>query len=242
MSTNAERSLIISYLTMRRLIGGLGIMLPFIVVAGGLVLGQADLQVSISAYYYTNMRDFYVGILSAIALFLLSYRGYERIDDVVSTLGGVCALGLIIFPTALYSGQSVKVGVFSLPDETSQLLHVFCGALFFLSLSFTSTFLFTRHTPGVLGKAKRRRNVIYRWCGVIMLLSVACIPVYTAFFQKTGLQGVYPILMLETIASIAFGTSWLVKGSTLFRDDRKVHPSGKPSSRNKSVHHILDLN
>lgn len=222
MSMNSERSLIISYLMMRRLIGGLGILLPLIVVIGGIALGQTSPQMSISAYYYTSMRDCFVGILSGIAFFLLSYRGYERIDDVVSTLAGTFALGLILFPTSTFSGQPVRTGVFLFAEDVSQIFHVAFGGLFFLSLSFMSIFLFTRHTPGILGKEKRRRNTIYRWCGAVMILAVACIPFYTLFLREAILDSACPILILETAASLAFGVSWMVKGNTLFKDNRKA--------------------
>ena len=107
MSTNREKSLIISYLALRRTIGILGISLPFIVIIGGLTQGEPGLQGSISGYYYTNMRDLFVGILSGVALFLLSYRGYEEIDDIVANMGGVFALGMVLFPTAMYSDKAV---------------------------------------------------------------------------------------------------------------------------------------
>jgi hypothetical protein len=218
MPTNRERSLIISYLAMRRLIGGLGILLPLILVIGGIALGQARLQVTISAYYYTNMRDCYVGILSGVAFFLLSYRGYERIDGIVSTLGGVFALGLIVFPTIRDSGQSARVGVFLMPDDISQILHATCGGLFFLTLSFMSMVLFTRRHPGVMGKEKRRRNVIYRSCGIVMILATSCIALHTLFWRETSFSAVNPVLILESVALFAFGVSWIVKGNTLFKD------------------------
>lgn len=98
---NRKQRLIVSYLTMRRTIGVLGISLPLIVVLGGLVENSSALQGSISGYYYTNMRDFFVGILCVVALFLISYQGYERIDNIVANLAGFSALGMIIFPTKI---------------------------------------------------------------------------------------------------------------------------------------------
>ena len=64
-----------------------------------------DLQASISGYYYTHMRDLYVGILSGVALFLISYRGYEEVDNIVVNMSGVFALGIVMFPTAVYTGK-----------------------------------------------------------------------------------------------------------------------------------------
>ena len=221
MSTNREKSLIISYLTMRRFIGILGISLPFIVILGGLTQGEPGLQGSISGYYYTNMRDLFVGILSGVALFLLSYRGYEQIDDIAANLSGLFALGMILFPTAMYSGKAVRVGMFLIADNISETIHLAFGALFFLALSFNSLFLFTRRHPGVMGKEKKRRNIIYRSCGIVMILAIACITMYTDFLRGNFIAAINPVLILESVALLAFGISWLVKGHTLFKDKRK---------------------
>ena len=221
MSPNREKSLIISYLTMRRLIGILGISLPFIVILGGFAQGEPGLQGSISGYYHTNMRDLFVGILSAVALFLLSYRGYEQIDDIVANMSGIFAVGMILFPTALYSGKVVRVGMFLIADNISEIIHLAFGAFFFIALSFNSLFLFTRRHPGVMGKEKKRRNMIYRSCGIVMLLAIVCIIIYTIFLRGTFIAAINPVLILETVALLAFGISWLVKGHTLFRDKKK---------------------
>jgi hypothetical protein len=203
---------------MRRLIGILGISLPFIVVIGGFTQGGPGLQGSISGYYYTNMRDLFVGILSGVALFLMSYRGYEKIDDIVANMSGIFALGIIFFPTAMYSGKVVRVGLFLIDDNISEVIHLTFGALFFLALAFNSLFLFTRRHPGVMGKEKKRRNVIYRVCGIVMILAIVCVAIYTISLRGTFVAAIYPVLMLESVASFAFGISWLVKGNTLFKD------------------------
>ena len=221
MSTHRERSLIISYLAMRRLIGILGISLPFIVVLGGLTEGEPALQASISGYYYTHMRDLLVGILSGVALFLLSYRGYEPIDDIVANLSGLFALGLVFFPTAVTSAAPVKVGVFLIADNLSEKVHLAFGSLFFIALSFNSLFLFTRRHPGVMGRGKRRRNMVYRACGIVMMASIVSIGLYTAFLKGSAAGPINPVLVLESVALLAFGISWLVKGNTLFRDSRE---------------------
>jgi hypothetical protein len=221
MSRIREKSLISSYLAMRRLIGILGISLPFIVVIGGFTQSEPVLMGSISGYYYTHMRDLYVGILSGVALFLISYRGYETIDDIVVVMSGVFALGMVLFPTAMFTGKAVKVGMFLIDDTISERIHLMFGTLFFLALSFNSMFLFTRRHPGVMGREKKRRNVIYRWCGIVMIFSILVIAVYTSLLRGTSLAEMYPVLILETVALFAFGVSWLVKGNTLFKDKKR---------------------
>jgi hypothetical protein len=166
------------------------------------------------------MRDVFVGILSGVALFLISYQGYEQIDDIVAKLSGLFALGILAFPTAMYSGGVVRVGIFHIVDNISETIHLTFGALFFFALSFNSLYLFTRRHPGVMGREKRRRNVIYRLCGVVMLLSIVCITAYTIFLRGTSIAATNPVLILESVALIAFGISWWVKGNTLFKDRR----------------------
>lgn len=220
MSESQNKNLIISYLAMRRLIGILGIALPIIVVAGGFIQDGTAIQGSISGYYYTNMHDFFIGILCGVSIFLLSYKGYKKIDDIIGNMSGVFALGMMIFPTSMFSGKVVKVGMFLIDDNISEYIHLTFGALFFLSLSFNSIFLFTKRGPGVLSKEKKRRNIIYRICGIVMILAIVCISVYMIFLRNTFISKINPVLILESIALISFGISWLVKGNTLFKDKK----------------------
>ncbi len=220
MPMKQEKNLIISYLTMRRLIGILGTALPIIVVTGGFIQNGFVIQGSISGYYYTNMRDFFVGLLCGVSLFLISYKGYEKIDDFIGNISGLFALGMVIFPTSMYSGKVVPVGMFLIDDNISEYIHLIFGALFFLSLSFNAMFLFTKRDPGVLNKEKMRRNMIYRLCGIVMTFTISCAIIYTLFLRGTFLSKLYPVIIFESIALLAFGTSWLVKGHTLFRDKR----------------------
>ncbi len=218
MSADRNRGFIISYLTLRRLIGVLAMALPILVVVGGFIRGGFHIEGSISGYYYTNMRDVFVGLLSIVALFLMSYRGYEKIDDIVGNMSGAFALGMLIFPTSTFTGKVSKVGMFLINENVSAYFHLFFGALFFFSLAFFSLFLFTRHGPGFPGREKRRRNTIYRSCGAVMIVSIACIVVYTYALRETSLARFNPVLILESVALFAFGISWLVKGNTLFQD------------------------
>jgi hypothetical protein len=220
MAPDHNKGLIFSYLSLRRTIGILGMALPVIVVAGGYILDGAQMQASISAYYYTNMRDFYVGLLCAVALFLISYAGYSKIDNITGTVSGLFALGMITFPTSRFSGEPVRVGIFLVNDIVSAYLHLTFAALFFLAMSFFSLFLFTRRGPGVLGREKRRRNLLFRACGIVMLLSMVGIVIYSIGFKTSSIATLNPVLVMESIALYAFGVSWLVKGNTLFRDKK----------------------
>jgi hypothetical protein len=220
MALDHNRGLIFSYLSLRRIIGILGMALPIIVVAGGYILDGAEIQASISGYYYTNMRDFYVGLLCAVALFLISYAGYAKIDNVTGTVSGLFVLGMVVFPTSKFSGEPVRVGIFLVNDIVSAYLHLAFAALFFLSMSFFSLFLFTRRGPGALGREKKRRNLLYRTCGIVMVLAMSGVVIYSLGFRSTLIAKINPVFTMESIALMAFGVSWLVKGNTLFKDKK----------------------
>ncbi len=215
--SGTDEMLIYSYLDMRRIIGILAIALPVILVGGGFIQNRTAIEGSLSSYYYTNMRDFFVGMLFTVALFLISYKGYELIDDVVTNLSGFFALGIIAFPTSMFSGGVVRVGVFLTPDNVSKYIHLVFSVLFLLSLALNSIFLFTKH-GGAPSREKKLRNLVYIISGIVMLSCITGMVIYIAFFSHTSLAKMRPVLVFETVALVSFGVSWLVKGNTLFRD------------------------
>src|SRR3972149_18876 len=95
-----EQSLLISTLTLRRAIGLIGAAFPFVMAAGGLLLGAREILDSISAYYHTGMRDIFVGALSAIGIFLLCYKGYELKDRIAAITPRAGSLGPAAPPRA----------------------------------------------------------------------------------------------------------------------------------------------
>lgn len=76
---------------------------------------------------------------------------------------------------------------------------------------------------------KKKRNLIYRGCGVTIFISLLIIGLYFLYLEKEYpfLTKYKPVFWLESIALLAFGISWLVKGDTLFKDsdEPKVKPA-----------------
>ena len=213
-----ERPLIISYMTLRKAIGFLGVGLPFVVSLGALIIFHTGIQGSISSYYYTGMRDVFVGILWTIGFFLLAYKGYTITDTIAGILGSIFAVGVSLFPTA--PDQNPTAGAVIIGH-----IHLVFAALFFLTLIFFSCFLFTKtstdpeHHP--VTKRKRQRNVVYIVCSAVMAVSIVLIGIYHFLPDSTAalFKAYDPIFWLETIAIIAFGISWLIKGETLLKDE-----------------------
>ena len=86
--------------TLRRLIGILGISLPCLLILFLFInTGYKYPLYSISHYYYTRIGSVFIIIVSMLAFFLLVYKGRDPIDFYVSSIAGLFALSLVLFPT-----------------------------------------------------------------------------------------------------------------------------------------------
>jgi len=215
-ASEEKNTLIFSYLELRKTIGTLGMLLPVVVAAGAYYLFHRPIQGSISSYYYTGMRDVFVGILWAIGFFLYSYRGYDRADNIAGNLAGLFAVLVSLFPTApdtLTARSALVIGN----------LHLVFATGFFGTLIYFSLFLFTltnankESTP-----EKLKRNIVYRICGYTMAACIVLVAVYYAFFDNPalGLTALHSVFWLEAIAIVAFGFSWFTKGEAIFWDTK----------------------
>lgn len=195
-----------SYLALRKAVGWIGILLPFALVLGKLLIFRGDpFLKNISVYYHTGMRDMLVGALCAIALFLFFYKGYDKWDNIAATLAGIFALGIAFFPT-------VEEGEYN----WVAYVHYYCAAGFLTILSLISLFLFTRKEPNPTTR-KIKRNQIYILCGSVMIASLMSIEVFFLFFEDRHPDSDF-VFWAETTALVAFGISWLTKGGTLYPD------------------------
>ena len=202
----SSSGLIYSYLALRKAVGWIGILIPFTMVLGMfLIFNGKAIQISISHYYYTGMRDVLVGAICAIALFMFFYRGYDIWDNWAGNLTGISAIGVAWFPTA-------ETG----PNNWVGLVHFICAGLFFITLAGISLFLFTRKGSNPTQR-KMVRNVIYIICGLVIIVSLIAILIYFNFIHNDKSQSGF-VFWAETIALIAFGLSWLTKGGTLYPD------------------------
>jgi hypothetical protein len=188
---------IIGYQYLRMLIGACGIALPGICLIYGLANG--GVQESISDYYYTGVRDIFVGILFVLGFFLLSYRGYEAIDSRFANLGFFFALGVALFPCKS-------------PTSFFPIIHFASAFLLFSVFIFFSLFLFTKSAKdGIRTPDKDKRNRIYIVCGWVMIFCIVGIGLGMALLSGRQMQDGKITFWLETVALVAFAISWLTK-------------------------------
>ncbi len=203
-----------SYVLLRRDIGIIGMVLPFVLIIGKIILESLGISSSTSAYYYSVMGDVFVGSLGALSIFLLCYR-YDLLDDIVSIIAGICAIGVVLFPTA------PDVDATQLQTAIG-LAHASFASYFFLILALMAIFLFRRTDQVSPTRRKQQRNTVYLICGIVILACVvlADLTLFVPYLQGASwLQPLHPIFWLESFAILAFGFAWFVKGETFILKD-----------------------
>lgn len=208
-----------SWLRLHQFIGGAGILLPFLCLFGGSLMTGNPILPSVSDYYHSNMRDLLEGILVLTGALLVTYKGYGKWDDRVTTTSGVLALGIALFP---YDWQSPMhpaqlTGLLELPTRLSNRLHMVCAVGFFGLLALNALFLFPSTGPdeGADTPAKRRRDRIYRACGLLIIATLTAMGIAILVLGIAGVNARNLLLWGEFLLLGAFGLSWLVKGIAL---------------------------
>jgi hypothetical protein len=217
--TDPNRDMIISFMTIRKAVGWLGIGLPVVLYLGTLLIGDcSSLKASISDYFYTIMGSVLVGVLCAVALFLFTYKGPAPIDGILSSFAAIFALGVAFFPCNV-SGGHTDCNIISWPsDYARNMVHYGSASGFFIVLATMSLWLFRKSSKSNPGRRKRSRNTIYLVCGIVMLVAMAAILALSVFHLSEELYYLRPTFWLELIALWAFGISWLVKGELVLKD------------------------
>jgi hypothetical protein len=120
-------------------------------------------------------------------------------------LAGLAGLLICLFPCGVVSGL---VGTFHLAAAISGRIHNISAVIFFILLSYNSLFLFTK-SNGEMTPLKKKRNVVFRVCGIGMVLSLLLIIPVT-------ILGIYGgTWLVEALALGFFGVSWLTKANTI---------------------------
>lgn len=228
---------IVSYLTMRKAVGWLGMLLPFLLLFGNVTLNKIGIfeseffvknsgtyvnagswKSSVSHYYYTTVGEYFTGTLCAVALFMLCYTGHQKrkgekglSDNTMTNLAGLLALGVVSFPTTSESKISDNLRNFISSDTIGWIHYGFAGS-FFIVLAFMSMINFRRSKiQEQFGKGPD--DPFFLWCGILLLVWLALVPICAAI---PILNENHSTFILEALALMTFGISWLKKGKADF--------------------------
>lgn len=231
----------IAYMFLRKTVGWIGTLLPAVLIGGNIIVFRASLPDSMSGYYYTHMRDVFVGALCALGVFLLAYAGYDDVDRWITNIAGAGAILVALFPTkpptcTAHAPTCLLPSVrhLSAAQQVTGDLHMSFAAATFIALGLMALRFAKTHTtpdgqtltsriqyglglatdPGQRSRRKKARNVIYRLCGFTILSCVALAAVPNLL--PAAVKTYWPTLFtVEALAVFAFGAAWFVKGQTL---------------------------
>jgi hypothetical protein len=208
----------LSYMTLRQAIGWVGLLMPIVVKLGAYIFQGITTTGSISAYYYTGMRDVFVLTLVLVGALLACYRTPARQDMWIGLAAGLAAIGIALFPTNVEFAAQV---LSRYPDTEAGKCYVIRGILgyhfvfvgvFFALAFYLVYFRFPALTPQNPTHKKLQRNKVYRVCGGAMLLAFLVIGVMA--WMKSADSIFWP----EAVAVISFALAWLVKGQFILKD------------------------
>jgi len=210
---------------------------------------------SLSGYYFTSSRNVLVGALCIIAVFLIVYQGYNLLDNMITNLADIFALGVALCPTANVNFHPHWVSY--LHQVFSSLMMVF---LALMALQFTRAAtsegqtlsaqlvhlwkeLWRRHEPESASNEaqpvssknteerlrrhrKRQRDSVYRICARLILLWV----ILAGAQNLIDAPALHLFFFFEVAALWTFAVSWFVKGQVIFLKDPPVQLS-RPAFR-----------
>lgn len=208
-------TLVLSYLSIRRSLGILGLLLPILLgPVGWLALG-IDIRENMSSYYHTPLRDVFVGVLCAIGIFLFCYRGYDAAENWTGNVACVSAIGIALCPLDAGSDPLRQSSVLG-------YLHTLFGGVFFLTLGVYSLYHFPRgHRILHAGTRPEKRDAIYRLTGLAIAGSLLVMGVHLFLLPvaaKAFLNRYCFTFWMEWVAIWAFAAAWLTKGRAILSD------------------------
>ena len=139
------------------------------------------------------MRNWFVGVLFAIAALLAVYKGYRPAEDVALNLAAIFAVLVALFPMA-WDGPGLP-------------FHGIFAGCFFICIAYVCIFCASATLPLVKEDKRAHYRRVYKLLGYAMVASpiIASIISYGFGFRSSYL------FVAETCGVYAFGLYWLIK-------------------------------
>lgn len=228
-----QKHFVVSYITLRKFIGIIGIALPIVLSIGGLMY-CGELLISISDYYHTPMRNVLVGALCAVAFFMLAYKGRKTSiwwlrENLFTNIGAIFALCTAFFPTVNHCKIECAIPI----TYSSSLVYIFgwihniSAVLFFLILAYFPLVLFKEKEQLIYCGNNlinvKKRNLIFKLCGYLILICIILTMIFFLYATLNNLSCIEKqrydlVFWTEFIGLCTFGVSWLIKGQVCWKD------------------------
>lgn len=231
---------VISYHTLRQLIGILGIVLPFLCWGvNGFInennllnspifvntdfssayMAGANLKSSISHFYYTASGPLFTGILITLAIFLFCYQGHpkKKTKDKFAWLSDgllsrfAATCALLIVVFPTGSDERITDNIhIFISSDTAGTLHLVFAALFFVTMSVFCIINFRRNDDKTLRKDAEGKIYLFCGLGIIIMLLVLLVNMLIRDADKPSTDNF--VFWMESFMLFLFGIAWLVKG------------------------------
>jgi hypothetical protein len=229
-----------SFLFERLVIGSLGVVLPVALVFldWSLFEGHPFPRDSLSAYYYSGMREWFVLTIGTTGFFLIAYKITEKdLDNTLSIFGGSCALLIPFFPTGRTTAEKID-GLALTPlqnllgEKPVQTVHFAASAGFILALGGISV-LFGRREAARPPHGNRRSPGFWRIFHFACAGAIGAAGIWILVTSKFVDGPYWSLLVGETACAVAFGASWFAKGFEIEYLLGRGSPSKVPGSGKK---------
>lgn len=193
--------------TFNKMLGVLCALLPFCIFATKLGDYPISAMFSISVTYHTKAFPIMVTLLGMTGIIFMCYQGYDIIDSMLTSIIGIAAFGIIVFPCAstLYDPERVMLSKWVSMD-LSNIFHCTFAGILFLLFGIFIFFRFTKTNTKKMTIKKTRRNAIYRACAIVIWLFM----INQAITSIAGIR--WFTIINEAVMLWAFSFAWLVKG------------------------------
>jgi len=194
--TEKVQNPVFDYRALRLLMGIFAFALPFVMSA----LSSRRLP-SISASYYTEARDAFVGMLCVVGAFLWAYNGHSSREARASKVASLAAVLVALFPTSCDSCQA----------DMKAIIHYGAAIVLFGILAYFCLGPFRKDTRRKGGK-KGRRSKVYFACGWTIFGSMLGMAVAELTMPAEMIRALSVTYWGEAIALWSFGFAWIVAG------------------------------
>lgn len=231
-----------SYSTLRWFMFGFGLVLPLLLVVGGLfrvwwLPEVLTVQNSLSAYYHAGSdcipsqgvyRNLFVGLLAAISCCLIIYSGFGKLENWLLKFAGVFLGGVAFFPTDWPESQMIPLCQATenfQRFEASKLLgfpisiHNAAAILFFITITVVN--IFTAQNTVRLIEPEERRHFwknVYNFARYLMPISLGLVLLVHLITGSSDRL----ILWIEWAGIWAFSLYWLLKSIEIFQSKADI--------------------
>jgi hypothetical protein len=205
-----------TYLTLRYGMAAIAVFFPMLLYLGGRFYGVSP-QDSMSAYYFASaqgggeppMRVWFIGLLFALGICLILYRGFSKKEDLLLDFAGLFAICVALFPMQWNC-------VTDCPTITP---HGIFAVLLFSCIG-TVSLICTKETLRFLPdeKLRLRYRAKYRFIGAVMIASPLSAFVATSLLDDHAKYRFF----IETSGIMAFAYYWWTKNRELAESEGEL--------------------